>query len=198
MPSHSRLWTTLYRRGPRWTSTARRILIERSHRHCTVRFDGPVYLGPGFRLEIPDGGTFLVGPACSFRQGFVCEIVGDGRVVIGAGSTFTYGGVIQCSTSIEIGERATFGQDVLIADGNHRFRDPAVHLLEQGYDFRPITIGRGATVMTKCTVINDLGEGCVIGANSVVTRPIPPRCLAFGAPARVVEHFVAPATESSG
>ena len=35
-------------------------------------------------------------------------------------------------------------------------------------------------------------ERAVIGANSVVTRPIPPYCLAVGAPAKVVEYFGPP------
>jgi acetyltransferase-like isoleucine patch superfamily enzyme len=43
--------------------------------------------------------------------------------------------------------------------------------------------------LSKCTIVNSIGDGAVIGANSVVTRPIPAYCLAYGAPARVVEYF---------
>jgi acetyltransferase-like isoleucine patch superfamily enzyme len=32
-----------------------------------------------------------------------------------------------------------------------------------------------------------IGERCVIGANSVVTKDIPPRTIAAGVPARVVK-----------
>lgn len=84
------------------------------------------------------------------------------------------------------------GQGCLVADGNHRFRDPDRPFLEQGYDFRPIRIGSGAVVHTNCTVINDIGDRAVIGANSIVTRPIPPYCLAYGTPAKVVEYFGPP------
>jgi acetyltransferase-like isoleucine patch superfamily enzyme len=95
----------------------------------------------------------------------------------------------QISTELTIGRRAVFGQSVMIADGNHKFRDHTKHLLDQGYDFRPITIGDNAIVTSKCTILNSIGEGAVIGANSVVTQPIPPYCLAVGAPARVVDYF---------
>jgi len=33
-----------------------------------------------------------------------------------------------------------------------------------------------------------IGDGCVIGANSLVTRDIPPYHLAYGAPARVIRR----------
>lgn len=160
-----------------------------THAHACVEFRGPVYVGRGFQLTIPDGGTLIVGSGVQFRRDFVCEIHRDGRVEIGDNTIFTYGCVIQCSTSIEIGEGAIIAQGTLIVDGNHRFRDPDVPLLEQGYDYRPITIGAGALILSKCTIVNDVGERAVIGANSVVTKPIPPYCVAAGTPARVIEHF---------
>ena len=185
-------WHLRYRVGAKWASDLRRLAITATHRHCRVEFQGPVRLGPGFALNIPDRGSLIVGPGVDFRRGFVCEISGDGRVTIGANTVFTSHALIQCSTSIDIGRRAALGQALLIADGNHRFRDPDKHLLDQGYDFRPITIGDGAVVMTKCTVLADIGERAIIGANSVVTKPIPPFCLALGAPARPVEYFGPP------
>jgi len=41
-------------------------------------------------------------------------------------------------------------------------------------------------------VFADIGRHAVIGANSVVSRPIPAYCLAMGAPAKVVEYFGPP------
>lgn len=35
-----------------------------------------------------------------------------------------------------------------------------------------------------------IGDGAIIGAGSVVTRDIPPRCLAVGNPARVIKENV--------
>jgi acetyltransferase-like isoleucine patch superfamily enzyme len=185
-------WHLRYRTGQRLMSAMRRILIQITHLHCRVEFQGPVRLGPGFELRIPDRGTFIVGPGVDFRRNFVCEISGSGRVVIGGGTTFTADTLIQCTTSIEIGTRCGFGQATFIVDGNHRFRDPSRHWLDQGDDFRPITIGNDVAVNTKCTVINNIGDRAVIAANSVVSRPVPAYCLAVGAPARVVEYFGPP------
>jgi len=121
--------------------------VRATHSHCHVEFQGPVFLGPGFSLHIPDHGTLIVGPGVEFRRGFHCEIAANGKVVIGAGSAFTYDCLIQCSTLIEIGERCMFAQSTVIVDGNHRFRDTTRPALEQGYDFRDIHIG------------NDVGAG---------------------------------------
>lgn len=46
-------------------------------------------------------------------------------------------------------------------------------------------IGIGAIIMPGVTI----GEGAIIGAGSVVTKDIPPYCVAVGAPARVIKTF---------
>ncbi|MGH2760585.1 MAG: acyltransferase, partial [Actinomycetota bacterium] len=100
--------------------------------------------------------------------------------------------LIQCSTTIEIGKRAIFGQALQIADGSHRFRDWTTDLLDQGYDFRPITIGDNVLVHSKCTVVADIGQAAVVGANSLVNKPVPAYCLVGGVPAKVLEYFGPP------
>jgi maltose O-acetyltransferase len=37
-----------------------------------------------------------------------------------------------------------------------------------------------------------IGRGAVIGAGSIVTKDIPPRCVAAGNPARVLRHLTEP------
>lgn len=186
-------WRARYRWAPQLASDLRRRAATATHRHATVRFRGPVRLGPGFALDIPGPGTLDVGVGVDLRRGFVCEISGSGRVTIGDGSIFTRDALVQCSTSIDIGRRCVFGQNVLLADGNHRFDDPDRHLLDQGYDFMPLVIGDGAVVMSNCTIVAPIGAGSVVAAGSVVTRPVPSSTLVGGAPARVLRELRAPA-----
>jgi acetyltransferase-like isoleucine patch superfamily enzyme len=185
-------WRVRYLHAARAASELRRQAILATHRHADVRIDRPVRLGPGFSLWIPEPATFHVDGACDFRRDFVCEIAAGGVVRIGAGTIFTSSALIQISTSLVIGKRCALGQSLMIADGNHRFRDHTKHLLDQGYDHRPIAIDDGAIVMSKTTVLASIGRGAVIGSNSVVTKPIPPYCLAVGAPAKVIEYFGPP------
>jgi len=52
----------------------------------------------------------------------------------------------------------------------------------------PVVLARGTRVADNVTVIGgaELGTGCIIGANSVVTHDIPAWSVAFGVPAKVV------------
>jgi len=159
------------------------------HPHATIRFEGPVYLGPGFSLDMRDGGSFIVGPGVEFRRNFRAEVSGDGEIHIGAGSSLTYDVLIQCTTKVKIGPECLLAQSVIVVDGSHRFRDLTKPVLAQGYDFRPIEIGAGASIMSKVTVIESIGERSFIGANAVVTKPIPAFSIAVGVPATVVEYF---------
>jgi acetyltransferase-like isoleucine patch superfamily enzyme len=185
-------WYVKYRWGGRLSSEARKRLIMLTHQHCRVEFQGPVRLGPGFSLDIPDRGSFIVGPGVDFRRGFVCEIAGEGRVTIGGGSVFTAEALVQCTTSIEIGERCQLGQAIAVVDGFHKFRDHTQHLLDQGYDYRPVRIADGAIILARTTVSADVGRHSIVAANSVVTKPIPDFCLAGGSPARIIEYFGPP------
>lgn len=184
-----------YKAGPRAMSRLRKWWVLARNPHATIRFTEPVYLGPGFSLHMPEGGSFLVGPGVEFRRGFRAELSAGAEIVIGTASVFTYSVLIQCGTSIHIGERCMFGQSTMVVDGNHRFRDLDRPMLAQGYDFRPIRIDDDATITTKCTIIADVGERAFIGANSVVTRPIPPYTVAVGLPAKPIDYFGPPGME---
>ena len=48
-----------------------------------------------------------------------------------------------------------------------------------------VHVGIGSIIMPGVTI----GEGAVIGAGSVVTRDIPPYCVAVGVPAKVIKTF---------
>lgn len=185
---------TSYGRGFYLMSSLRKWWVVFRHPNADIRFDGPVYLGPGFSLHIPESGTFHVGPGVEFRRGFRAELSG-GRITIGAGSVFTYNVLIQCSTSMDIGERCMFGQSTIVVDGNHRFRDLDKPMLDQGYDFKPITIEDDATITTKCTIIGNVGRRAFIGANTVVTKDIPAYTVAVGVPARIIDYFGPPGQE---
>ena len=168
------------------------------HPHATIRFGRGCYLGPGFSVFIPHEGSLIVGDNVEFRRDFRAEISGRGKVVIGSGSVFTYSALIQCSTTISIGERCQIGQASILLDGQHRFRDYTRPMLEQGYDFQPLRMDDDAVVTSKCTIMADIGRRAFVGANSVVTKPIPAYTIAVGSPARPIEYFGPPDEAPAG
>jgi acetyltransferase-like isoleucine patch superfamily enzyme len=179
--------------GPRLMSALRRWWVRFRNPHAHIEFQGSVYLGPGFSLDMPYGGTFIVGPDVEFRRGFRAEFgAEDTRITIGEGSRFTYDALIQCTTSIDIGRHCMVGQAALLVDGNHRFRDTDRLLLEQGHELKPLRIEDHAAIFTKATVIADVGERAIVAANSLVTQPVPAYTLVGGVPARVLEYFGPP------
>jgi acetyltransferase-like isoleucine patch superfamily enzyme len=182
--------------GPLLMSWLRKRWVIWRNPHARIEFLGSVYLGPGFSLDMPRGGTLIVGHGVEFRRGFRAEFGGpDARITIGELAVFTYDVVMQCTTSIDIGAYVQFGQATLVIDGNHRFKDLDTPMLSQGYDFTPLKIAEHATVTTKCTILADIGERTFVGANSVVSKPLPAFCLAAGAPARVLEYYGPPGQE---
>lgn len=189
--------TVGYFRGPLLMSWLRKQWVLLRNRHANIEFGEGTYLGPGFSLHMPFGGTFITGEGVEFRRRFRAELGPEGRITIGSGSYLTYDVIISCATTIEIGERCGLAQATYVADGNHKYRDLEVPFLEQGYEFRSLRIEDDVQIHSKCTIVNNIGTRSVIGANAVVSRPIPPYCMAAGVPARVLDYFGPPGLEPS-
>lgn len=163
--------------------------------HATVRFGKDCYVAQGFKLDLGDGAKFIVGDGADIRRNFHAEIMPHGEVTIGERVVLSHGSLFQITTSLKIGDDCNFGQCTGIFDGSHQFRDPELRMLDQGYEYRPLEIEDGVTVMTKVTITHSIGRRAVIGAHAVVTKPIPPFTLAVGSPAKPVEYFGAPGGE---
>lgn len=164
-----------------------------------IRFGSNVFAGPGFKIWAPAGGTLVVGDDVEFRRNTLFELAGpEANVTVGKGSYFTYDVIVACSTSITIGERVGIGQNAYIVDGSHRFRDLTVPMLQQGYEYRAIIIADDAQVHSKVTIVNSIGERAIIGANAVITKPIPPFTVAGGIPAKVLDYYGPPGQEPEG
>jgi acetyltransferase-like isoleucine patch superfamily enzyme len=192
-----RVWWIHYR-GPHLASKLRQRWARFRNPLADIDIHPTVFAGPGFKLNMPHGGTFIVGPGVEFRRGFRADLGPNARVLIGANCRFTFDAVISCDTSIELGERCMVGQNAYFVDGNHRFRDLTIPFLDQGYDYRPIRIDDDAVILSKCTVTNSIGRRSILAANAVATKPIPPYCVAGGVPARVLEYFGPPGLEPPG
>jgi len=88
-----------------------------------------------------------------------------------------------------LGRDVLLARGVYIADHAHAFEDPRFPVLDQGIDrLSPVEIGDGAWLAEHVVVCPGvrIGRGAVVGANSVVTDHVPDRCVAAGAPARIL------------
>jgi len=92
-----------------------------------------------------------------------------------------------------IGERTQIASGVQILSGSRqhvRDEDGEISGAEQGI-FTTVGIGAHCWIGAAAVVMADVGEGATVGAGSVVTRPIPPRSVAAGNPARVIRSGAA-------
>lgn len=89
---------------------------------------------------------------------------------------------------VEIGDRTQIASAVQVLSGSHQHaRDSSGKIWDSGYrSFARVTIGADCWVGAGSIVMAAIGERSTIGAGSVVVHAIPPRCVAVGAPARVV------------
>lgn len=102
---------------------------------------------------------------------------------------------ITCSNRIEIEDGVLLGRWVTITDNSHGtmtiddLRRPP--LSRTIYSKGPIFIGSNVWIGDKATILPNvrIGEGSVIGANSVVTKDVPSYSVVCGNPARVVKDL---------
>jgi acetyltransferase-like isoleucine patch superfamily enzyme len=100
---------------------------------------------------------------------------------------------------------ATIGDDTLFADHvhvlsgkrQHSFADPYRTIQENPKEFVRIEIGSNCWLGTNSVLMADLGCDCVIGAGSVVTKPIPKNSMAAGNPAQVIREVYPARTSRS-
>jgi len=88
-----------------------------------------------------------------------------------------------------IGANSQIASNVHILSGrrqHHRDEQGQIQGAETG-TFECIAIGADCWIGTSAVIMADVGEGCTVGAGSVVARPIPPGKVAVGIPARAIK-----------
>jgi serine acetyltransferase len=113
---------------------------------------------------------------------------------------------------ISIGNHVRFGSNIwldinfknLLIIEDNVFLGGYTHILTHspllfGYEhegFSPVVIKKNARVGTHVFILMGvtIGENSVIGAGAVVTRDIPPNCVAAGVPAKPIRYFKSPPT----
>jgi len=141
---------------------------------------------PGGFLAVGDG-TYI-GDRCVFEIG----LEPLGRILIGANSWISRDCHLQGTREIRIGQNVLIGEFVSIRDATHGYQDLNVCIKEQPDTSSSIIIedgvwiGRGCLIQARAAGVV-IGQGAIIGANSVVTKPVPAMEIWAGAPARLIK-----------
>jgi lipopolysaccharide O-acetyltransferase len=119
------------------------------------------------------------------------------RIIIGRNVTVSSWSHIGATRYIEIGDEVLIGSKVVIIDHNHGEYNGPYSSPEIPPNFRPlacdkqVVIGRNVWLGDGVVVTpgSNIGEGAVIGANSVVVGTIPAFTIAAGAPAKPLKQY---------
>jgi len=187
-----KLWAQKWRWYERNSLPWNRLRIHREfmRREAFVRW--PVQ---GIVLEAMVDGRLEVGAGTVLEPNVWITCPAPARIRIGGGSFLNIGTMVASMELVEIGEHCMFANGCFVTDGDHRFDDPDKPVPWQGFTTKgPTRIGDnvwcGANVVITSGVT--VGERCVIGANSVVNRDLPPHSIAAGAPAKVIRQIEYP------
>lgn len=179
-----RIIRSMWRRAE-WLGSERRKAMNRLRFGPSIRFAPGVFLSRGAWLEIFDGGSIDLGSNTFVDRNTLLSARG-GRIVIGPNSRIGTCCVIASTTKISVGEGALIAERVTIRDQDHAHGDPSRYYYQQGRSEAPIWIGANVWLGANVTITRnvEISEGCMIGANSVVTRSLPESGKYVGAPVR--------------
>ena len=99
---------------------------------------------------------------------------------------------------IRIGDHVLMASHVFISDNSHgsykgdeHDSPPDVPPTERLYQTAPVVIGDNCWIGEGVFIMPgvEIGEGCVIGAHSIICQSIPPRTIAVGTPAKVIKRW---------
>lgn len=123
----------------------------------------------------------------NFRFGYGCdiEVFPHAELILGADSGGNLGLTLICGKKIQIGDHTFYGRDVSVRDHN------GGHIIaQQGFkDTNPVIIGDVCWICSEVKIMPGvkIGDGTIVGSNSVVIAPLPARVLASGMPAKIID-----------
>ncbi|MBY3004076.1 acyltransferase [Rhizobium leguminosarum] len=163
---------TAYKRFRFFTSAGNNLVVKRSAEFRLVKH---AVLQVGSNVTIQDYAFFQL-------------TMPEPKVFIGNNTVIGRRNIITAKNRISIGNDVLIGSDVQIIDHGHGMRrDTPIRLQKAEIGFveigNDVWIGAGAKILMNVKI----GNGAVIGANSVVLTDIPEYAIAVGSPAKVIK-----------
>lgn len=156
------------------------------HQYTEITLNGPENLA-GFPLITIDLDSYLVGAEIQTKLDFDPipgrHCIAIGKVCATADKITFMIDLDHDYASVAQNDPKYLVESYTIADMPRRARRKGTVILQND-----VWVGHGATIMNGVTLHN----GCVVAANSVVTRDVPPYAIVGGNPARVLKYRFAP------
>lgn len=176
-------------------STAYALLYTRLFFEGARLIRRPFYCRGIFRLQFDEGLT--TGHHCRF------DLLGAGgdsskKLVIGKNCKLGDNVHIVANKKVIIGDNCLMASKIFISDTNHgqyssvtTDSSPDIPPDDRPLYMEPVSIGNNVCIGENVCILLGvkIGDGCIIGANSVVAHDIPHNSIAVGCPAKVVKKY---------
>jgi acetyltransferase-like isoleucine patch superfamily enzyme len=156
-----------------------------------LRVCKPAYIAPSARLDFnADGygrlGRISANVGLRLSHGAILSPYG-GSINLGANVYIGPYSVIYGQGGVVIGENTLIAMHCRIVSSNHTIPEQGVDIRSQPDMLLPTRIGRDVWLGAGVTVLGGvkIGDGCIVGAASLVASDLPDNAIAFGSPATV-------------
>lgn len=134
--------------------------------------------------------------ADNVKIGDYSQIIGTGSIKnmgiglkIGKNSSFSEYSLFGSAGGITIGDNVIAGQNVRFHAENHNYSDLDKLIVEQGVSRKGISVGDNCWIGAGAVFLDgsSIGSGCVVAANSVITKNFPDNVIVAGVPAKIIK-----------
>lgn len=191
-----RVWKVAESASSAWRINRLRLVEGWRHHRMELglrtRFNVLVRSGGRGELRIGSDNTFGWGPAPRLGCGEITlQPRGrDAQVVIGNRNAFSNNVSLVAMGRIQVGNDCLVGDQCAIYDCDFHEIDPSRRSRSVGR-ILPVIIGNNVWLGSRVMVLKGvtIGDNSVVGAMSVVSKSIPPNCVAAGNPAKVIRQL---------
>jgi acetyltransferase-like isoleucine patch superfamily enzyme len=152
----------------------------------------PIYMRGKSSISYGEGLT--TGHACRF------DLPGENKKTLIIGRYCEMGDNVHivAHEKVQIGDNCLMASKIFISDTSHgeyskesKSSSPSTAPNNRPLKTKPVNIGNNVWIGENVCVLLGvtIGDGSIIGANSVVNRDIPANCIAVGNPAKVIKTF---------
>lgn len=171
------------------------LILHYEIRRFFINLDPHIHIGRytvierGAILSTRYGGSIEIGANCYISK-YAHILTCGGDIRIGDNSTVNPLAMIYGQGGLNIGKGVRIATQTAILPSNHIFNDRDIYIFQQGLSKKGISIeddvwiGAGVKILDGVT----LKKGCIIGANSVVTKSTTEYGIYVGSPAKKIKE----------
>ena len=129
----------------------------------------PSYLGKRVIILRVDN-KMTMGSGGAIYSNVILEIGENAVFTVGKNFTISYGSIIVCNASIQVGDHVMIGEYTSIRDTSHSYENSGIPFSKQADKSIPIIIGNNVWIGRGCIIMPGtiIADNVIVGANSVV------------------------------